>query len=85
MLLAVVLLIAVWAVLKRRIKRALKVAAVLYVILLAVRLSQIQTDQERLINAAAILGLFAIAWVLVWGITSIVAHRRDSGSRPRAR
>ena len=79
-LLALALLASISIVLRRRIKRAFKAVIILYLILLAVRLSQAQTDQERLISVGIVLGLFFLAWLIVWGVASILLGR----SKPKS-
>ncbi len=63
-------------VLKTRLGRALKVAGVLYLAIIAYRLSTSSITPEQLQVAGLSLAFFAGVWVVAWIITRSLASRR---------
>lgn len=65
-----------FAGLKARVQRAVRVAFVLYFVLLAFRFAQAGVDDDQLMLAAASLLILGGVWVALWLITRAVAGTR---------
>ena len=77
-LLVVFLVISAWGIIKRRLKLAFKVAAVVYAISFLIRLARIGIDEQRATELGIVTAAFVAFWVLAWGATTLIARWRGN-------
>jgi hypothetical protein len=66
-----------------RLKRAFQIGAVLYAIVLVVRLVAYGSqDQDNLLDVLTVIGIFLLVWLAAWGGTQAVLRYRQRSGRP---